>query len=57
MKQVDLVLEIIGQAKERNYTVLTTEKDFFRINETYKKNIKHIKITVEMENKNQFCYH
>ena len=25
------ILEIIGQAKERNYTVLTTEKDFFRI--------------------------
>jgi len=25
------ILEIIRQAKERNYTVLTTEKDFFRI--------------------------
>ena len=28
---VNEILEIIGQAKERNYTVLTTEKDFFRI--------------------------
>ena len=45
---------MINKAKEINATLLTTEKDFFRINENYRKNIKHIKIKVEIENKNQF---
>ena len=45
---------LINKTKENNATLLTTEKDFFRINETYKKNIKHLKIIVEIENKNQF---
>ena len=45
---------LINKTKENNATLLTTEKDFFRISETYKKNIKHLKITVEIENKNQF---
>ena len=45
---------LINKTKENNATLLTTEKDFFRINETYKKNIKYLKIIVEIENKNQF---
>ena len=45
---------LINKAKENDATLLTTEKDFFRINETYRKNIKYLKIIVEMENKNQF---
>jgi len=45
---------LINKAKEENCSLLTTEKDFFRINENYKKNIKHLKIKVEIENKSQF---
>ena len=45
---------LINKTKENNATLLTTEKDFFRINDTYKKNIKHLKIIVEIEKKNQF---
>ena len=41
-------------ARENNAILLTTEKDFFRIDENYRKNIKHLKIKVEIENKNQF---
>ncbi len=35
-------------------TLLTTEKDYFRISEKYKKNIKCLKIKVEIQNKNEF---
>ena len=45
---------LINKTKEDNTILLTTEKDFFRIEENYKKNIKYLKIMVEMENKNQF---
>ena len=45
---------LINKTKENNATLLTTEKDFFRINDTYKKNIKHLKIIVEIEKRNQF---
>jgi len=45
---------LINKTRENNATLLTTEKDFFRIEENYKKNIKYLKIMVEMENKNQF---
>jgi len=45
---------LINKTKENNATLLTTEKDFFRISDTYKKNIKHLKIIVEIEKKNQF---
>ena len=41
-------------ARENNAILLTTEKDFFRIDENYRKNIKHLKIKVEIENKSQF---
>ena len=45
---------LINKAKEKNAILLTTEKDFFRIDENHRKNIKHLKIKVEIENKNQF---
>ncbi|MAH53347.1 MAG: tetraacyldisaccharide 4'-kinase [Pelagibacteraceae bacterium] len=45
---------LVNKAKENNATLLTTEKDFFRIGENHKKNIKHLKIKVEIENKKQF---
>jgi tetraacyldisaccharide 4'-kinase len=43
---------LVNKAKENNATLLTTEKDFFRIEENHRKNIKHLKIKVEIENKN-----
>ena len=45
---------LINKIKDNNYILLTTEKDYFRISENYKKNIKYLKIKVEIENKNQF---
>ena len=43
-----------NKAKENNAILLTTEKDYFRIDESYKKNIKYVKIKVEIENRDQF---
>ena len=43
-----------NKARENNAILLTTEKDFFRIDENYRKNISQLKIKVEIENKNQF---
>ena len=45
---------LINKAKENNNILLTTEKDYFRINENYKKDINFLKIGIEMENHNQF---
>ena len=45
---------LLSKIKDNNSILLTTEKDYFRISENYKKNIKHLKIKVEIENKNQF---
>ena len=41
------------KARENNASLLTTEKDYLRINENFKKKISYIKIKVEIENKNQ----
>ena len=43
-----------NKAKENNAILLTTEKDYFRIEESCKKNIKYVKIKVEIENRDQF---
>ena len=45
---------LLSKIKENNTILLTTEKDYFRISESYRKNIKFLKIKVEIENKNQF---
>ena len=45
---------LINKAKENNTILLTTEKDYFRIDENYKQNINFLKIEVEIENRNQF---
>jgi tetraacyldisaccharide 4'-kinase len=44
---------LFNKAKKNNAILLTTEKDYFRINEIYKKNIKYLKIEVKIENQNQ----
>ena len=45
---------LLNKIKDKDSTLLTTEKDYFRISEKYKKNIKCLKIKIEIENKNQF---
>ena len=45
---------LLSKIKENNAILLTTEKDYFRISESFKKNIKCLKIKVEIENKSQF---
>ena len=46
--------DLANKAKEKNSILLTTEKDYFRINQKYKKNINFLKIKVEIENKDRF---
>ena len=45
---------LLNKIKENNTILFTTEKDYLRISENFKKNIKYLKINVEIENKNQF---
>ena len=45
---------LIKKAKENNATLLTTEKDYLRIEEKYRENINCLKIKIEIENKNEF---
>jgi len=45
---------LLNKVKKNNSILLTTEKDYFRISEIYKKDIKCLKVNVEIENKNQF---
>ena len=45
---------LLNKIKENNTILLTTEKDYFRIVESHKKNIKCLKIKVEIKNQNQF---
>ena len=49
-RELEKLLDI---AKESNAILLTTEKDYFRLSENYKRSIKYIKIKVEIENKIQ----
>jgi len=46
--------KLIVYSKETNSTLLTTEKDYLRINDNYKKKIEFMKIEIEIENKNNF---
>ena len=45
---------IINEAKRNNTILITTEKDYFRIDENYKKNINYLKIAVDIKNRDQF---
>ncbi len=45
---------LLSKIKENNTVLLTTEKDYFRIFENYRKNIKFLKIKIEIENKSKF---
>jgi len=45
--------KLIEEANTNNCILITTEKDYFRIEEKYKKNISVLKIALEIENQNQ----
>ena len=45
---------LLSKIKVNNTILLTTEKDYFRISENYKENIKCLKISIEIENRSQF---
>ena len=45
---------LFDKAKKNSAILLTTEKDYFRISESCKQNIKCLKIEVEIESRNQF---
>ena len=44
---------LINEAKKNSTILVTTEKDYMRIDENYKKNINYLKIVVDIENRNQ----
>ena len=41
-------------AKKENLLLITTEKDFYRLNKIQRKNIKFLKIKLEIKNKEKF---
>ena len=45
---------LMKKAKEKNTVLLTTEKDYLRIDKNYRKNINYLKIKIEIENQSQF---
>ena len=45
---------LANKADNNNAILLTTEKDYLRINSTLNKNIKFLKIKVEIKNRNKF---
>ena len=45
---------LFNKTKENNAILLTTEKDYFRISENYKKNIEFLKIEIKIKNQDQF---
>ena len=45
---------LINEAKKNNTILVTTEKDYMRIDENYKKDINYLKIAVDIKNRDQF---
>ena len=45
---------LINRKEENNSILITTEKDYLRIDESYKKNISFLKIEVQVENRDKF---
>ena len=45
---------LINEAKKNSTILVTTEKDYMRIDENYKKDINYLKIAVDIKNRDQF---
>ena len=48
------LLNLINKAKDKNAILLTTEKDYLRIDNNYKDSIKYLQIKTKLENESQF---
>ena len=48
------LVNLLAKSNKNDAILLTTEKDYFRMSESYRKSIKFLKIAIEIENKNQF---
>mgnify|MGYP001451310796 CR=1 FL=1 len=48
------LINLINNAKKINSILLTTEKDYFRISEVHKEKISCLKVSVKIENKDEF---
>ena len=46
--------KLILESSNKNATLITTEKDYFRIDENYKNNIECTKVELEIKNKDKF---
>ena len=46
--------KLISKAEKNNSILVTTEKDYFRINEKYKEKINFLKVLVKIKNQDQF---
>jgi len=46
--------KLVNKTKENDSVLVTTEKDYFRINQNYKKKIVFLKISLQIENENKF---
>ena len=45
---------LIKKAKENKAILITTEKDYYRINESHRKNLNFLKVSFDISNKNKF---
>ncbi len=50
----DEIKKIKTLAKKENLNIITTEKDFCRLNDNQKKNINYLKIELKIKNEHQF---
>ena len=46
--------DLIKKAKGSEALLLTTEKDYLRISDEYKQNIKYVKAKIKIDNENEF---
>ena len=48
--------KLINRTKKNDAILLTTEKDYFRISEKYKKDINYLKLELDIENRNELVH-
>ena len=48
------ILSIVNEAKQNNSEIVMTEKDFFKVKKFHLKNLKYLKVSLEIKNKKKF---
>ena len=46
--------KLINEAKKNNAILITTEKDYLRINKRFQSSINYLKINLKIQNENKF---